>query len=74
MKECCQTCSLRYEAHQTDFRKLGTGEPIDSMIDAFVCMVFAHEGIANLMIGIDPNTGFCEAYTPNAEQTEREGE
>lgn len=65
MKKCCQTCKLRYEAHQTDFRKLGTSEPIDSMIDdAFICMAFAYEGIANLMIGTDPNIGFCEAYTP----------
>ena len=65
MKECCQSCKLRYEAHQTDFRKLGTDEPIDSIIDdAFICMAFAYEGIANLMIGADPKTGFCEAYTP----------
>ena len=71
MKECCQTCKLRYEAHQTDFRKLGTDEHIDSIIDdAFICMAFAYEGIANLMIGTDPNLGLCEVYTPKTEQTE----
>ena len=71
MKECCQTCKLRYEAHQTDFRKLGTDEHIDSIIDdAFICMAFAYEGIANLMVGTDPNLGLCEVYTPKTEQTE----
>ena len=69
LKECCANCVLMYEAHKTDYNKLGTDEDIDSKIDGYICMAFAFERVANLMIGSDPNTGMCEMYTERSADT-----
>ena len=67
MKECCNTCARQYKAHKTDFTKLRITEPIDSEIDGYICMAFADERIAVLIVGNDPDSAFCEVYTPRAE-------
>lgn len=63
MKASCEHCALCYEAHKTDYTKVGTGEEIDSVIDGYICMAFARERIATLMVGLDPTKGMCEMWT-----------
>ena len=64
MKECCTNCKNRFDAHKTDFTKLKTDEPIDSILDGFICMAFANERVAVWMIGTDEQNGICEMYSP----------
>ena len=64
MKECCCTCRHMYIGHKTDFTKLKTGEPIDSVMKGYICMAFAYENVATWMVGNNPSMGLCEAYTP----------
>ena len=62
MKKCCTNCKNRFDAHKTDFTKLNTDEPIDSILDGFICMAFASEGVAYWMLGVDEDKGICEMY------------
>lgn len=64
MKKCCTNCKNRFDAQKTDFTKLNTDEPIDSILDGFICMAFASERVAVLMVGTDEQNGICEMYSP----------
>ena len=60
MKECCNTCKNKYMLEKLDYSQGGCKH---SHPEGFICMAFAYEGVANWMIGDDPDEGHCEVYT-----------
>ena len=60
MEECCKNCKMRYDLKKNDYSKGGC-EHTD--LPGFICMVFAYEGKAIWMYGIDEK-GMCECFTP----------
>ncbi len=57
--ECCATCQHCYKIELLDYSRSGCKH---SDPDGFVCMVFADEGTASWMVGLDKQHGFCEGY------------
>ena len=61
MKECCKNCMLSLHVKKCDYTKGGCK---DSDMQGFVCLGFAHEGLACWMVGVDPEVEICEMYSP----------
>ena len=61
MKECCKNCMLSLRVRKHDYTKGGCKH---SDMQGFVCLGFAHEGLAVWMVGVDPEVGICEMYKP----------
>ena len=59
--ECCGTCKYCLTLKQNDYSEKGCEH---SILPGFACIVFADEGIAYWMVGLDKYTGMCEGYTP----------
>ena len=66
MAECCKTCRYRLKLVKYDYSHGGCKH---EDMDGYVCMSFAHEGVACWMVGLDENTGFCECYKPKEVST-----
>ena len=60
MKKCCANCKFKFDLKILDYSNGGCRH---SDADGFICMNFEDEGIAMHMIGLDENTGSCEAYS-----------
>ena len=61
MKECCKNCLRSLHVKKYDYSKSGCKH---SEMQGFICLAFAHEGLACWMVGVDPEVGKCESYLP----------
>ena len=59
----CTECKLKLRLEECDFSKRGC---LHIPKDGYICLAFAHEGLAVHMIGVNPETGGCEMFTPKA--------
>lgn len=61
MNECCNTCKRKMKLVKLDYSSGGCKHVY---YDGFACMAFADENEINHMVGLDPETGVCEMYSP----------
>lgn len=61
-KECCLTCDNKLDLKKLDYSHGGCKH---TKLEGFCCLVFASEGQANWMVGINPEEGICEDYEPH---------
>ena len=66
MEECCATCSRCLKLEKFDYSHGGCKH---TDMEGYACTVFMREGTIAWMIGIDQNTGMCEAYSPKEDVT-----
>ena len=59
--ECCTNCKNKMDLVKLDYSGRGC---IHTKYDGFACTIFASEGQINHMVGLDPDTGMCECFTP----------
>lgn len=60
-RECCTNCKLYLNMEAWDYSVPGVVDKHN--LPGYTCMLFAHEGTAVQMIGIDPNNGMCECFS-----------
>lgn len=63
-KESCDTCKYRLALRKYDYSEGGCKH---THMEGFTCMVFAREGIAVWMYGLDESEALCECYSPRKE-------
>lgn len=59
----CLDCKNCYRLEKLDYSHGGCKH---TDMEGFICMVFADEGVANWMVGLDEEKGHCEMYEKNA--------
>ena len=63
-KECCANCTKCLKLKHYDYLEHG----VDHIeMDGYVCLIFASEGQATWITGIDPNKERCEEFSPKGE-------
>lgn len=60
MIECCRSCNKYMKLEKSDYSNGGCKH---SDYDGFACLAFVNEGIVVHMVGVNPDNGFCEAYS-----------
>lgn len=61
MKNNCNNCCHNKKLTKNDYSQNGC---IHTDYDGFACDVFGCEGQICHMVGLDPETGVCEEFTP----------
>ena len=56
---CCDTCKYKLQLEKYDYSQGGCKHTV---MDGYVCLAFAHEGLAVWMYGNDSSIGKCEEY------------
>ena len=59
----CTNCRLKLRLEKWDYSKRGVPKQEQ---EGYVCLAFANEGLAVQMVGINPEDGGCEMFTPKA--------
>ena len=59
MKECCSNCRSFLNLEKLDYSRGGCEH---TRMEGFICIAVADEGIADWMVGLDPDTEMCECW------------
>lgn len=59
--ESCKNCAYFYKLDKSDYSKNGCTH---QMLEGYICMAFADEGIASWMYGVSEDGSICECYSP----------
>lgn len=65
MKECCANCKLRLDLEKLDYSQGGCQH---TKLEGFCCLVFASEGQANWMVGVNTDEDMCECFSPKIDE------
>ena len=57
--ESCMTCKNRLFLSVSDYSQKGC---VHSEGEGYICLAFQDEGIAEQMIGVDPESTMCEMF------------
>ena len=66
-EESCANCKQLKDLIKYDY---SNGGCVHIPYTGFACTAFGSEGVITHMIGLNPNTGYCEMFIPRGEKND----